>query len=139
MNDTVGELFPDLEIRQSLLRYVREGGGIGGWHGSGWASRSWPELVDMMGAADGPHRVEPGFMRLDDPKSPINQAFEKASAEHRSGDSRNCPCRDRQQALPQQHSPKPDRRSAESHAYTHFVGPLNNGVGNDAVDPDQRE
>jgi len=21
-----------------------KGGGIGGWHGSGWASRNWPEL-----------------------------------------------------------------------------------------------
>ena len=83
LNDTVGELFPDLEIRQSLLRYVREGGGIGGWHGSGWASRNWPELAEMMGAADGPHRVEPGYIKLDDAKSPVNQAFD--------GDGSNTP------------------------------------------------
>jgi type 1 glutamine amidotransferase/sugar phosphate isomerase/epimerase len=82
LNDTVGELFPDLEIRQSLLRYVREGGGIGGWHGSGWASRNWPELGEMMGAADGPHRIEPGYVKLDDAKSPINQAFDGTGIEH---------------------------------------------------------
>ncbi len=82
LNDTVGELFPDPEIRQSLLRYVREGGGIGGWHGSGWASRNWPELAEMMGAADGPHRVEPGYIKLDDAKSPINQAFDGTGLEH---------------------------------------------------------
>jgi type 1 glutamine amidotransferase/sugar phosphate isomerase/epimerase len=82
LNDTVGELFPDLEIRQSLLRYVREGGGIGGWHGSPWASRSWRELGEMMGAMDAPHRIEPAYIKLDDPKSPINQAFDGTGLEH---------------------------------------------------------
>lgn len=82
LNDTVGELFPDPEIRQSLLRYVREGGGIGGWHGSPWASRSWRELGDMMAAMDAPHRIEPAYMKLDDPKSPINQAFDGTGLQH---------------------------------------------------------
>ncbi len=83
LNDTVGELFPDPEIRQSLLRYVREGGGIGGWHGSPWASRSWRELGDMMAAMDAPHRIEPAYIKLDDPKSPINQAFDGTGLQHR--------------------------------------------------------
>ena len=61
LNDTVGELFPDLEIRQSLLRYVREGGGVGGWHGSPWASRSWRGFGEMISAADAPHRIEPAY------------------------------------------------------------------------------
>lgn len=82
LNDTVGELFPDLEIRQSLLRFVREGGGIGGWHGSPWASRSWRELGEMMAAMDAPHRIEPAYLKLDDPKSPINQAFDGTGLEH---------------------------------------------------------
>lgn len=82
LNDTVGELFPDLEIRESLLRYVREGGGLGGWHGSPWASRSWRELGEMVSAADAPHRIEPGYIRLDDPKSPINQGFDGTGLEH---------------------------------------------------------
>jgi type 1 glutamine amidotransferase len=82
LNDTVGELFPDLEIRESLLRYVREGGGLGGWHGSPWASRSWKELGEMVSAADAPHRIEPAYLRLDDAKSPINQAFDGAGMQH---------------------------------------------------------
>jgi len=82
LNDTVGELFPDLEIRESLVRYVREGGGLGGWHGSPWASRSWKGLGEMVGAGDGPHRIEPGYIKLDDPRSPINQAFDGTGLEH---------------------------------------------------------
>ena len=82
LNDTVGELFPDPDVRQSLLRYVREGGGLGGWHGSPWASRSWRELGEMVGAMDAPHRIEPAYIKLDDPKSPINQAFDGAGLEH---------------------------------------------------------
>jgi type 1 glutamine amidotransferase len=82
LNDTVGELFPDLEIRQSLLRYVREGGGLGGWHGSPWASRSWKELGEMVSAADAPHRIEPAFLTPEDAKSPINRAFDGAGIEH---------------------------------------------------------
>ena len=82
LNDTVGELFPDLEIRQSLLRYVREGGGIGGWHGSGWASRSWRELGEMMGGMDAPHRIEPAYIKLDDASSPINRAFDGTGLQH---------------------------------------------------------
>lgn len=82
LNDTVGELFPDLAIRESLLRYVREGGGIGGWHGSPWASRSWRELGDMMAAMDAPHRIEPAYLKLDDPKSPINRAFDGTGIQH---------------------------------------------------------
>jgi type 1 glutamine amidotransferase len=82
LNDTVGELFPDLEIRQSLLRYVREGGGLGGWHGSPWASRSWRELGEMVSAADAPHRIEPAFLRPEDAKSPINRSFDGAGIQH---------------------------------------------------------
>ena len=82
LNDTVGELFPDPEVRESLLRYVREGGGLGGWHGSPWASRSWRELGEMVGAMDAPHRIEPAYIQLDDPKSPLNQAFDGAGLAH---------------------------------------------------------
>ncbi len=82
LNDTVGELFPDPEIRASLLRYVREGGGIGGWHGSTWASRSWRELGEMIGAMDAPHRIEPAYIRLDDPNSPINRPFDGTGLQH---------------------------------------------------------
>jgi type 1 glutamine amidotransferase len=82
LNDTVGELFPDFAVRESLLRYVKEGGGFGGWHGSPWVSRSWREIGEMVGAMDAPHRIEPAYLKLDDPKSPLNQAFDGAGIEH---------------------------------------------------------
>jgi type 1 glutamine amidotransferase len=82
LNDTVGELFPDPAVRESLLRYVKEGGGLGGWHGSPWVSRSWRELGDLVGAMDAPHRIEQAYIKLDDPKSPINQAFDGTGIEH---------------------------------------------------------
>ena len=75
LNNTVGELFPDPVIRESLLRYVREGGGLGGFHGASYASRNWPEFSEMLGASDAPHRIEPGRLKVDDPNSPINAAF----------------------------------------------------------------
>lgn len=82
LNDTVGELLPDPEVRASLLRYVREGGGIGGWHGSTWASRSWRELGEMIGAMDAPHRIETAYIRLDDPHSAINRSFDGTGLQH---------------------------------------------------------
>lgn len=82
LNDTVGELFPDPAVRESVLRYVKEGGGFGGWHGSPWVSRSWREIGDMVGAMDAPHRIEPAHIQLDDARSPINQAFDGAGLEH---------------------------------------------------------
>ncbi len=75
LNDNVGELFPDFAIRENVLRYVREGGGMAGWHGSGWVSRSWREIGELFSVMDGPHRIEPAYIKLDDPRSPINQAF----------------------------------------------------------------
>jgi type 1 glutamine amidotransferase len=77
LNNTVGQLFPDEEIRESLLRYVREGGGIAGHHGTSHASQDWPEFSEMIGARGGTHRSlhETVTVKLDDPASPINAAF----------------------------------------------------------------
>ena len=75
LNDTVGELFPDPAVRAGLLRFVREGGGIGGLHGATYASRNWPEFMEMIGAGDGPHRVQPGVWKFDDPNSPLTKMF----------------------------------------------------------------
>jgi type 1 glutamine amidotransferase len=35
-----------------------------------------------MAAADAPHRIEQAYMRLDNPKSPINQSFDGVGLEH---------------------------------------------------------
>lgn len=75
LNSVVGELFPDPDIRESVARFVREGGGLGGIHGTPWASRNWDEFADMIGAQDAPHRVERGVMRNYDPTSPLMKPF----------------------------------------------------------------
>lgn len=77
LNNTVGPIFNTPEIRASLLRYMREGGGLAGNHGASHASLDWPEFAEMIGGKNGPHRGqdEKVMVKLDDPKSPINTAF----------------------------------------------------------------
>lgn len=76
LNSVVGEVFPDPDVLNGLLRFVREGGGVAGVHGSTYASMDLPEFTDLMGAADGPHRVEPATLKVDDPASPLTKPFE---------------------------------------------------------------
>jgi len=56
LNNTVGPLFNDPEVRESLLRFIREGGGLAGNHGSTHCSMDWPEFTELIGARNGPHR-----------------------------------------------------------------------------------
>jgi type 1 glutamine amidotransferase len=76
LNDIVGEFLPDPEIRESLARFVKEGGGIGGKHGTPWASRNWDEFAEMIGAQSAPHRIEQGVMKVYDPTSPLMKPFD---------------------------------------------------------------
>jgi type 1 glutamine amidotransferase len=77
LNNTVGMLFADPEVREGLLRFVREGGGLGGDHGTSHASMDWPEFGEMLGAVQGTHRepTEQATIRIDDPLSPLTAAF----------------------------------------------------------------
>ncbi len=75
LNSTVGELLPDLEVREGLARFVREGGGLGGVHGTPWASRNWDEFAEMIGAQSAPHRIEQGVLKVYDPASPLMTPF----------------------------------------------------------------
>jgi len=75
LNSIVGEFAPDREVREGLLRFVREGGGIGGIHGTPWASRNWDEFGVLFGAKSAPHRIEQGVMKLFDPSSPLVKSF----------------------------------------------------------------
>lgn len=77
LNNTVGPIFNAQEVRDSLSRYVREGGGLAGHHGTGRASLDWPEIGAILGAVAGPHAIgnEKITVKVDDPKSPINAAF----------------------------------------------------------------
>jgi type 1 glutamine amidotransferase len=70
LNSIVGEFLPDPVMREGLVKYVKEGGGIGGIHGTPWASRNWDEFADMIGAQSAPHRIEHGVMKVYDRNSP---------------------------------------------------------------------
>ena len=84
LNNTVGNLFKDAGLRQSLLEFVYGGGGLMGVHGTTaaftqWpgAIEDWPEFGIMLGARGTNHRAndEHVFIKLDDPDHPVNQTF----------------------------------------------------------------
>jgi len=84
LNNTVGNLFEDPELRQSLLEFVYGGGGLLGVHGTSvaftrWpgAHEDWPEFGIMLGARGANHRDsnEHVFIKLDDPNNPLNLPF----------------------------------------------------------------
>lgn len=77
LNNTVGMIFVDPAVREGLLRFVREGGGLGGNHGTSHASMDWPEFHEMIGVRRGVHRAstEKAWVKVDDPSSPLTSAF----------------------------------------------------------------
>jgi type 1 glutamine amidotransferase len=75
LNSIVGEFAADPEVRDGLSRYVREGGGIAGLHGTPWASRNWDEFAEIIGSQSAPHRIEQGVMKVYDAASPIMKPF----------------------------------------------------------------
>ncbi|MGB2809158.1 MAG: ThuA domain-containing protein, partial [Sedimentisphaerales bacterium] len=92
LNNTVGNLFEDPGLRQSLLEFVYGGGGLLGVHGTSvaftrWpgAYEDWPEFGIMLGARGANHRdsTEHVFIKLDDPKHPVNQPFGGKDFEYR--------------------------------------------------------
>jgi type 1 glutamine amidotransferase len=82
LNSVVGMVFADPQVREGLIRFVREGGGLAGVHGTSYASLDWPEFTEMLGAGAGPHRVETQILKIDDPKSPLTAAFDGQAIEH---------------------------------------------------------
>ncbi|MFH1716650.1 MAG: ThuA domain-containing protein [Planctomycetota bacterium] len=84
LNNTVGNLFEDPALRQSLVEFVYGGGGLLGVHGTTaaftfWpgAREDWPEFGVMLGARGANHRDsdEHVFIKLDEPDHPVNQPF----------------------------------------------------------------
>jgi type 1 glutamine amidotransferase/sugar phosphate isomerase/epimerase len=77
LNNTVGMIFVDPEVREGLTRFVREGGGLMGNHGVSHASMDWAEFGEMIGVKWGVHRepTEIATIRIDDPKSPLTASF----------------------------------------------------------------
>jgi type 1 glutamine amidotransferase len=84
LNNTVGQIFVDPEVRAGLSRFVREGGGLAGYHGTSHASMDWPEFAQILGAVEGAHRepTEIATVKLDDPASPLLASFGGKSFVH---------------------------------------------------------
>ena len=74
-NNVCGMVHNDPEVREGILRFVREGGGLGGNHAVTYANLNWPEFADMMGGWAGQHRVEEQVIKIDDPNSPLMKPF----------------------------------------------------------------
>jgi len=92
LNNTVGNLFEDPGLRQSLLEFIYGGGGLLGVHGTSvaftrWpgANEDWPEFGIMLGARGANHREsdEHIFIKLDDPSHPLNRPFGGRGFEYR--------------------------------------------------------
>jgi type 1 glutamine amidotransferase/sugar phosphate isomerase/epimerase len=75
LNSVVGDVFADPDVLNGLLRFVREGGGVAGIHGTTYASTNLPEFGEMMGGQTGPHRIEKATLKIDDPSSPLTKSF----------------------------------------------------------------
>ena len=81
-NNVCGMVHNDPAVRESLLRYVREGGGIGGHHAVTYANNNWPEFSEMMGGWAGQHHTETQVLKIDDPSSPLMKSFGAGPIEH---------------------------------------------------------
>ncbi len=92
-NNTVGNLFEDPALRQSLVEFVYGGGGLMGVHGTSvaftrWtegAREDWPEFALLLGTRGAFHRAstEHVFIKLDDPGHPVNRCFDGKGFEYR--------------------------------------------------------
>jgi type 1 glutamine amidotransferase len=92
LNNTVGNLFEDVQLRRSLMEFITAGGGLMGVHVASIAFAKWPGAVEdwaefgaMLGGRGASHRDndEHVLIKLDDPDHPINQAFAGKGFEYR--------------------------------------------------------
>lgn len=76
-DQNTGNLTDDPELRKSLVDYVKSGKGWIGIHASNDIG-AWnnPDYFDMIGGVFAGHPFRHISVKLDDPKSPINAAFE---------------------------------------------------------------
>ena len=75
LNSSELDITSDPGLREGLFRFVREGGGLGGFHGAVWSPAYWPEFMEMYSGSEGPHRIEKATWKFDDPDSPLTKAF----------------------------------------------------------------
>ena len=83
LNNVCGMVHNDPAVREGLLRFVREGGGLGGHHAVTFANNNWPEFAEMMGGWAGAHHTETQMLKVDDVGSPLTKSFGTESFSHR--------------------------------------------------------
>ena len=81
-NNVCGMVHNDPDVREGILRFVREGGGLGGHHAVTFADNNWPEFAEMMGGWAGAHHTEKQVIKVDDPNSPLTKSFPPGSFPH---------------------------------------------------------
>jgi sugar phosphate isomerase/epimerase len=83
LNNVCGMVHNDPDVREGVLRFIREGGGIGGHHAVTYANNNWPEFADMMGGWAGAHHIEKQVVKIDDPASPLTKSTLTSSTSSR--------------------------------------------------------
>jgi len=83
LNNVCGMVHNDPAVREGLLRFVREGGGLGGHHAVTFANNNWPEFAEMMGGWAGAHHTETQMLKVDDVGSPLTKSFGTESFSHK--------------------------------------------------------
>jgi type 1 glutamine amidotransferase len=78
LDNKVGQIFPDAEVRKSLMQIIRAGGGLAAYHGASHDSINWTEFGNKLGARSGSRRDfhEKITIKIDDPTSPLTAAFD---------------------------------------------------------------
>jgi type 1 glutamine amidotransferase len=66
----------DAAIKQSIVKYVREGKGLVGIHAATAALQSWPEYGVLMGGYYAGHIHQEVAIRIEDPDHPVNACFQ---------------------------------------------------------------
>lgn len=75
-NNTTGTLFDDPALKESLLSFVRAGGGLVGIHAATDCFYEWPEFGELMGGYfDGHPWNEEVALKIDEPGHPLVSMF----------------------------------------------------------------
>jgi len=77
LNNTIGPIFHTPALREAFERFIKTGGGLVANHAVTVTSTDWPAFGEILGARGAAHRDadEKVFVKLDDPNSPLNEAF----------------------------------------------------------------
>jgi len=67
----------DRALKESILAFVRDGGGLVGLHAATAAFQNWREYGEMIGGYYAGHILQEVVIRVEDPGHPVNACFEE--------------------------------------------------------------